>query len=116
MWYLAISSLEKALLASMMAALARGPKAGMPASSRASTMPMARGSSGATMTKSMWCSLAQATMPGTSVALTSTQVATWAMPPLPGAQNSSVTLGDWASFQQMACSRPPLPTTSTLMG
>ena len=58
MRYFFISSLEKALLASMMAALARGPKAGMPAASKASTMPRARGSSGATMTKSTAFSLA----------------------------------------------------------
>ena len=93
MWYFFISSLEKALLASMTAALARGPKAGIPAASRASTMPRARGSSGATMTKSIACSLAQATMASTSVALMGTHWATWAMPPLPGAQYSSVTLG-----------------------
>src|SRR5699024_1417488 len=37
------------------------------------------------------------------------------MPPLPGAQYSSVTLGLWASFQQMACSRPPPPTTKTFI-
>ena len=77
----------------MTAALARGPKAGIPAASRASTMPRARGSSGATMTKSIACSLAQATMASTSVALMGTHWATWAMPPLPGAQYSSVTLG-----------------------
>ena len=88
MWYFFISSLEKALLASMTAALARGPKAGIPAASRASTMPRARGSSGATMTKSIACSMAS-----TSVALMGTHWATWAMPPLPGAQYSSVTLG-----------------------
>ena len=115
MWYFFISSLENALLASRMAALARGPKAGMPAASRASTMPKARGSSGATMTKSMALSLAQATMSSTSVALMGTHWATWAMPPLPGAQYSSETLGLWASFQQMACSRPPPPTTNTFI-
>ena len=45
-----------------------------------------KGFSGATMTKSMALSLAHFTMPSTSVALTGTQVATWAMPALPGAQ------------------------------
>ena len=115
MWYFFINSLENALLASMTAALALGPKAGMPAFSRASTIPKARGSSGATTTKSMAFSLAQLTMPSTSVAFTATHCAAWAIPPLPGAQNSSVTLGDWASFQQMACSRPPEPTTKIFM-
>ena len=51
--YFFIRALEKALLPSMMAALALGPKARMPEASMASTMPMARGSSGATMTKSI---------------------------------------------------------------
>ena len=86
MWYFFMSSLENALLASMMAAFFRGPKAGMPSASSASTMPRARGSSGATITRSTACSLAQVTMASTSVALMGTQVATWAMPPLPGAQ------------------------------
>ena len=113
--YFFMSPLEKALLASTTAALARGPKAGMPAASRASTIPMARGSSGATMTKSMALSRAQFTMPSTSVAFTGTHRATWAMPAFPGAQYSSVTLGLWASFQQMACSRPPPPTTRTFI-
>ncbi len=115
MWYFFISSLENALLASITAALALGPKAGMPASSRVSTMPRARGSSGATTTKSMAFSLAHFTMPSTSVAFTSTHWASWAMPPLPGAQNSPVTLGDCFNFQQMACSRPPEPTTKTFI-
>ena len=46
----------------------------MPAASMASTMPRARGSSGATITKSIALALAQATMPSTSVAFTSMQV------------------------------------------
>ena len=86
MWYFSIRRLEKLLLASMMAASARGPKAGMPAASRASTMPRARGSSGATTTKSTLFSQAQATMASTSVAGMSTHCARAAMPPLPGAQ------------------------------
>jgi len=32
---------------------------------------------------------------------------------LPGAACSSVSDGDWASFQASACSRPPEPTTRT---
>ena len=46
--YFFIRFLENTLLPSMMAALARGPKQGMPAASRASTQPSTRGSSGAT--------------------------------------------------------------------
>jgi hypothetical protein len=37
------------------------------------------------------------------------------MPGFPGAQNSSVTLLDPASFQARACSRPPLPMIKTVM-
>ena len=37
----------------------------------------------------------------------------FAIPGLPGAACSSVRLGDWASFQASACSRPPEPTMRT---
>lgn len=67
------------------------------------------------MTKSILCSFAQATIPGMSVAFTSTHVASWLIPPLPGAQYNSVTLGLFFKAQQMACSRPPEPTTNTFM-
>jgi hypothetical protein len=60
-------------------------------------------------------SFAHATMPDTSVAGMGTHRASWAMPAFPGAQYSWVTLGLWASFQQIACSRPPPPTTKTFM-
>ena len=43
---------ENTLLPSMAAALASGPKQGMPAACRASTAPSTKGSSGATTTKS----------------------------------------------------------------
>ena len=104
------------MLASTTAASARGPKAGIPAASMASTMPRARGSSGATTTKSMALALAQATIAvhiGGLHGLRKWQPGR--CPPLPGAQKSWVTLGDWASFQQMACSRPPPPTTKTFI-
>src|SRR5262249_57385839 len=38
-----------------------------------------------------------------------------AVPALPGAQKMRSTLGDWANFQTRACSRPPLPNTSSFM-
>jgi prevent-host-death family protein len=41
----------------------------------------------------------------------SMQSATWAIPALPGAQNSFVHRGDAAIAQHRACSRPPPPTT-----
>ena len=84
--YFFIRVLEKILRASMLAASAVGPKAGIPAASMASTMPRARGSSGATTTKSMAWLLAHFTMPSTSVAAMGTHWAMDSMPPLPGAQ------------------------------
>jgi hypothetical protein len=33
------------------------------------------------------------------------------VPAFPGAQKTAATRGDCLSFQQRACSRPPLPTT-----
>ena len=85
--YFFIKSLAKALLPSITAAFFFGPKAGMPASSSASTMPAASGSSGATITKSTFFSFASFTAPSISVALTSgQQMASAEMPPLPGAQ------------------------------
>src|SRR3712207_7615236 len=36
------------------------------------------------------------------------------VPTLPGATSSSLSSGDWASFQANACSRPPPPTSRTL--
>ena len=44
----------------------------------------------------------------------STQVAS-VIPPLPGAQYTVSTCALWANFQHSACSRPPLPMTSTFM-
>jgi len=38
-----------------------------------------------------------------------------AVPALPGATITSRTRGDCASFQAKACSRPPLPITSTFI-
>src|SRR5262249_28948941 len=38
-----------------------------------------------------------------------------AMPALPGAHQSWVAWGDWASFHTKACSRPPEPITSILI-
>ena len=85
--YFFIRSLEKALLPSMMAAALLGPNAGSPAAFIASTMPATSGSSGATITKSTFFSSASLTAPSMSVALTSgQQMASAAMPPLPGAQ------------------------------
>ena len=114
--YLRIRFLEKILLASICAAYAVGPNAGMPSSSRRSTQPNASGSSGVTQTKSTFSFFASATMPSTSVAFTSgMQRATCAMPALPGTQRICVTSFDSLSFLQTACSRPPPPITNTFI-
>jgi len=52
-------------------------------------------------------------MPSISFAATGTQVASSAMPGLPGAQNSASHSGEAAIVQHSACSRPPDPITST---
>ena len=44
-----------------------------------------------------------------------TRSASWAMPGFPGAQYNSFKRGLCRSFQHRACSRPPLPMTSTFM-
>ena len=66
--YFFIRFLEKTLLPSMIAAFARGPKAGMPMASNASTAPSTSGSSGATTAKSIAFSFANAVMPAMSFA------------------------------------------------
>ena len=62
MWYFFIRPLAKTLLASIRAALASGPKQGMPMAWSRSTHPRARGSSGATTAKSMAWDAAKSTM------------------------------------------------------
>ena len=84
--YFFIRFLEKTLLLSMAAAAAVGPKAGIPSFSRASTIPMARGSSGATTTRPTLCWAANPTTRGMSTARMLTHSASAAMPPLPGQQ------------------------------
>ena len=85
MWYFCIRSLAKTLLDSIRAALASGPKQGMPAAWRASTHPRARGSSGATTANPTAWETAKSTIAPMSVALIcGTQTASAAMPPLPG--------------------------------
>ena len=82
--YFFIRFFAKALLLSICAAFASGPKQGTPAACSASTAPMASGSSGATTANSMPLSMAKRTMPSISVAAIFTQVASSAMPALPG--------------------------------
>ena len=113
--YFFISSLENALDASMIAALACGPKHGIPASSMASVMPAANGSSGVTTQKSTLFSFANDTSPSLSIALISTQTASAEIPPLPGAhQIVSISLFSF-NLRMTACSLPPDPMTSTFI-
>ena len=92
-----------------------GPKAAIPAASRASTSPATSGASGPTTTRSTPSAAAAETIPRTSSAPTSRQRASAAMPALPGAHSSSGAPPERASARTIACSRPPPPTTRTLI-
>jgi hypothetical protein len=54
-------------------------------------------------------------MAATSFKSTGTQRAIWLMPPLPGAQTTSVTRWLRLTAQASACSRPPEPKINTFM-
>ena len=77
-----ISSLEYALLDSIRAALACGPKIGKPTFSKWSTMPSAKGASGPTIVKSILLDMAQPDRLPTSVASICTLSQSEAIPPL----------------------------------
>src|SRR5690606_16325277 len=109
-----MTSLAKVLDASMRAAARVGPKVGTSATASVSATPATSGASGPTTTRSTASRTASSRTMAVSVASTATQRATSAMPALPGAQTTSSTDGDRASAQHSACSRPPLPRTSTL--
>ena len=74
-------------------------------------MPATRGASGPTTVRSTLRRRATSSSPAMSVAATGTFSAIAAVPALPGATSTSAP--SWVSFQAMACSRPPLPTTRT---
>src|ERR1043165_858077 len=57
--------------------------------------------------------LAAATRPSISVVFGTRLVATIPVPAFPGETKISSTCGDWRSFQAVACSRPPEPTSRT---
>src|SRR5262249_52573316 len=109
----AITSLQKALLPSRRAAAALGPKTEMEAARHASATPRAGGGSGPPVTRAASSALARATTAAGSAGATGRFSATPAVPGLPGAQTSRSTRGLSDSFQARACSRPPLPSTST---
>src|SRR5690606_7420890 len=101
-------------LSSWAAALV-GPKIGRPAARKASTTPAASGASGPTTVKATCSRFASSTSTGMSVIGAFCSSFSAAVPGLPGATSTRVTLGDWASFQASACSRPPEPMTRTFM-
>src|SRR5215472_12681164 len=109
----AMTSFANALDPSMRAALLFGPKAAIPFARSSSATPATSGASGPMTTRSALTRRAsRVTSPG-SVALTSWQAASSAMPGLPGAACNSPTAGSLLSARTIACSRPPDPITST---
>ena len=103
--------LQNALLPSIWAARAVGPKILKPAALKVSTIPATSGASGPMTVTSTARDRASSTNPGISPAFTATFSPIRAVPALPGAISTSAPSP--ASFQARACSRPPLPTTST---
>src|ERR1700680_4141957 len=94
---------------------APGPKTRMPAGRNASASPPTRGASGPTTTRSTNSLAAMATMAGRSSTATGRHRASSWIPGLPGAQRRSATSGLLERLQTRECSRPPPPTTRTLM-
>ena len=107
-----MNALLCALLPSSSAPAASGPKTEMPASRSSSATPATSGASGPMTTRSTPCSRTNESTDEPLIISTSlTLVATAAVPPLPGATNSSSHRGDLESAHAIACSRPPLPST-----
>ena len=77
-------------------------------------MPRVNGSSGPTTVSPTFSFLAKRISLSKSVGSIGTLTPSTAVPALPGAQKMVPRTGDCASFQTKACSRPPLPITSTL--
>ena len=112
MSFFSMNALLCALLPSSSAPAASGPKTEMPASRNSSATPATSGASGPMTTRSTPCSRTKESTDEPLIISTSlTLVATAAVPPLPGATNSSSHRGDLESAHAIACSRPPLPST-----
>src|SRR5574344_2039882 len=109
-----MKALEKALELSSCAAALVGPKMRRPWARNSSTTPAASGASGPTTVRPIFCSCAHSRSFTTSVIGKFSNLVP-RVPPLPGATKTRVALGDWASFQASACSRPPPPMTSIFM-
>src|SRR6266545_1202588 len=113
--YLWHSSFAHAFDPSILAAALVGPNARCPSASNSSTRPFTSGVSGPTTVRSMDSRWTSSKMLRTSSGSTGTQVASTAIPGLPGAANIRSTVGFWARRHTTACSRPPPPTTRILM-
>ncbi len=110
-----ITSLAKALEDSSWAACLVGPKILSPCSVNTSTMPSASGASGPTIVRSISCSTAQTAKAPRFLGEISMFVAMLEVPAFPGAQYSSLSCELFFTFQAIACSRPPPPTTKTFI-
>src|SRR3989344_4000552 len=111
-----MKALEKALELSSWAAALVGPKMRRPLARNSSTTPAASGASGPTTVSAIFSACAHTRSSRTSVMATFSSLEFSAVPPLPGATYTLVTLGDSLSFHAIACSRPPPPITSTFIG
>ena len=111
----AMKSLAKALELSSCAAALVGPKIANPSARNASTTPLASGASGPTTVRSMALVLANCTSAALSTCVMLAVFGSFAVPALPGATNTALTLFDCASFHAKACSRPPDPMTNTFI-
>src|SRR4051794_22317096 len=111
-----MTSLAKSLEPSSRAASRTGPKQRTDAARSASTAPATSGASGPTTTRSTPASTAAPASASGSPGSASSGSASARMPAFPGAQSSSGRCGERASARTSACSRPPEPTTRTLMG
>ena len=107
-----MNAFEKALEDSSCAAALVGPNTFRPCARNSSTTPAAKGASGPTTASATPSACAHSRSCTTSVIGKFCNLPpAKAVPPLPGATNTLVALGDWANFHAKACSRPPPPIT-----
>ncbi len=109
-------SLVKAFDASSRAASRPGPSVATPPARSTSATPSASGASGPTITKSMACARQNARTLSPSRISSATQVASSAIPALPGAHQIRSHFGFCAKAQASACSRPPPPRIRMFTG
>src|SRR5450755_811076 len=110
-----MKALAKAFELSSCAAARVGPKMRRPRPRKMSTAPAASAASGPTTVSAIFSARANSARRSSPVMARFFSCGSAAVPALPGATNTVCTRGDWASFQASACSRPPLPMTSTFI-